>query len=76
MTNAQRLDQKSKILKALDDYDTAPRRHNAQAAVSVSTMRAIETIIESDQARDQSDVVRRAIKLYLATHLREHLLNL
>ena len=39
-------------------------------------MRAIDAIIESGQARDQSAVVRRAIKLYLATHLREHLLDL
>ena len=76
MTNAQTRDQKSKILKALDDYDTAPWPHNAQAAVSASTMRAIEAIIESGQARDQSALVRRAIKLYLATYLRERLLDL
>ena len=66
---------KSKILKALDDrYDAGP--HNAQAAVTGSTMRAIDAIIDSGKARDRSDVVRRAIKLYLATYLREHLLDL
>ena len=66
---------RSKILKALDDYDTS-WGHNAQAAVSMNTRRAIEAIIESGHARDQSDVVRRAIKLYLATYLRERLLDL
>lgn len=76
MTNAQRRDQRSKILKALDDYDTAPWPHNAQGSVSAGTMRAIDAIIESGQARDQATLVRRAIKLYLATYLREQLLNL
>ena len=67
---------RSKILKALEDYDTTFWPHNAQATVSESTRRAIEAIVASGQARDQAAVVRRAIKLYLATYLRERLLDL
>ena len=44
--------------------------------VSVSTMRAIDAIVAAGDAKDQSAVVRRAIKLYLVTYLRERLLNL